>query len=81
MRESYERIRIETREIMDIFKKKLIEEDAFDGVDPETAVLLIKCFNLLKSSDKFTMACIKSMEDQNEKLDRILNKLNKVEAP
>lgn len=76
MRESYERIRMETNEIMDLFKKKAIEDDIFDGADPELAILLMRCYSLLKASDKFTLACIKTIEDQNEKLDKILSKLN-----
>jgi len=81
MRESYERIRMKTNEIMDLFKKKAIEDDIFDGADPELAILLMGCYSLLKAYDNFTLACIGTMEDQSEKLDRILNMLNRREAP
>lgn len=76
MRESYEKFRKEVSEIEDLFKKKMIEECDLTHEDPDLIILLMRCQKLLKASDEFTMACIESMEEQNDKLDRILSKLH-----
>lgn len=76
MRRSYEKFREEVKEIEDLFKKKMMEECDITHEDPELIILLLRCSKLLKTSDEFTMACIEAMEKQDEKLDRILSKLN-----
>lgn len=75
MREHYEKFRNEVKEIEDLFKKKMIEDRDFINEDPELIVLLMRCGKLLKASDEFTLACIESMENQDKKIDKILEKL------
>lgn len=75
MREHYEVLRNEVKEIEDLFKKKMIEDCDLINEDPELIVLLMKIAKLLKASDEFTLACIESMENQDKKMDKILEKL------
>ena len=79
MRQSYEKFRNEVKEIEELFKKKMMTDMDVSDIadrDPDLIILLLKMSKLLNTSDEFTMACIEAMETQNEKLDKILNKLN-----
>jgi hypothetical protein len=77
MRESYAKLRTEIKEIEDICKKKLFEEEDIESMDPEATFLMIKMFNLLRYSDQFTLKLIDAIEkidDIDKKLDRLLIK-------
>ena len=76
MRESYEKIREEIKEIEDFIKRKITDSEDLMYEDPDMVAMLMRCRRLLKYSDDFTNAYIDAMEAQTEKLDKILSKLN-----
>lgn len=78
MREIYEKIREELSAILKETTKKLIDEDddmSIFNVKPEEAAMLARMMNVYKASDEFTIKLIETIESQNKKLDKILEKV------
>lgn len=77
MKDSYEIIRKEVKDIETQLMGMLTRYGVDGNVDPEGAAMLVRALNLIKASDDFMCKWIEVMESQNKKLDEILKKVNK----
>ena len=77
MKDSYEIIRKEVKDIETQLMGMLTRYGVGGNVDPEGAAMLVRSLNLIKASDDFMCKWIEVMESQNKKLDEILKKVNR----
>ena len=80
MRDSYELIRKEFKDIETQLMGLLLKDGALGNVDPDGLALLCRVSKLIKASDNFMYNCIDNMESQNKKLDAILEKIGELES-
>ena len=72
---AWDTVQIEIEGIKEIFLKEMAKGDTFTDMEPEGIIAIQKCLKLIDKSSELMKEYVEVLESQDNKLDRILEKL------
>lgn len=72
MLDTAKRFNQECKEVIDLYAKQMTSADMLNSMTPETLTLLQRSFGLLNASMEYIELQAKTMDEINNKLDRLL---------